>query len=315
MRVVVIGGTGHIGSYLVPLLINAHFDTVCVSRSLRQPYVASSAWEKAERVKRDRNDPGFDAAIAGLGSDAVIDLTCYTPNSAMTLVEALSGRKTRLLHCGTIWVHGASAEIPTTEDQPRCPISDYGVRKAEIESFLLHQTQVPAAVIHPGHLVGEGWVPLNPTANFNPRIFADLASGREIALPNLGRETLHHVHAADVAQCFVRALERWPAAEGLSFHAVSEGAITMADYAGAVAGWYGQRARISFLPWEEWRRTVTEKEAAVTWDHIARSPNCSISRAKEHLGYSPGYSSLQAIREALFSPLYPGDRLAQSGNH
>src|SRR6185312_8527442 len=146
------------------------------------------------------------------------------------------------------------------------------------------------------------WLPLNPAANFNPAVFRNLADGREIALPNLGRETLHHVHAADVAQCFVRALQNWPAARGLSFHAVSRGALTLTGYAEAVASWYGKTAQIGFLPWEEWRTTVSAKDAAVTWDHIARSPNCSISRARKLLGYEPQYSSLEAIRESLFSP-------------
>jgi len=249
MRVTIIGGSGHIGSYLVPRLVEAGFEAVCVSRGQRKPYVTSPAWPKVERVSLDRDVPGFDAAVAQLGSDAVIDLTCYTIAAARSLVEALRDRNTRLLHCGTIWVHGMSVEVPTTEDQPRRPISDYGVRKAQIESFLLQQTDVPAAIVHPGHLVGEGWVPLNPAANFNPRVFQDLASGREIALPNIGRETLHHVHADDVAQCFVRALECWQEAEGLSCHAVSRGALTLAGYAESVAGWYGQTAQIHFLPW------------------------------------------------------------------
>ena len=305
MRVVIIGGTGHIGSYLVPRLFEAGFDTVSISRGARTPYVASGAWEKVESVILDRNAAGFDTAVAELGADAVIDLTCYTPESATSLVEALRGAKTRLLHCGTIWVHGMSVEVPTAEDQPRRPISDYGARKARIEKYLLNQRDVPAAVIHPGHLVGEGWVPLNPAANFNPKVFADLADGLEITLPNFGRETLHHVHAADVAQCFVQALTRWDAAEGLSFHAVSRGALTMTGYAEGVAAWYGRTARIRFLPWEEWRRTVPVKEAAVTWDHISRSPHCSISRAKDRLGYEPRYTSFEAIRESLFSPLYP----------
>jgi nucleoside-diphosphate-sugar epimerase len=161
-------------------------------------------------------------------------------------------------------------------------------------------------VIHPGHLVGQGWVPLNPAANFNPRVFRDLASGREINLPNLGRETLHHVHAADAAQCFVRALTHWLDAEGKSFHAVSRGAITMTGYAEAVASWYGQRARIRFVPWEDWRAAVPERDAAITWDHIARSPHCSMARAQALLGYEPHYTSLEAIQESLFSPLYPG---------
>jgi nucleoside-diphosphate-sugar epimerase len=306
MRVAVIGGSGHIGSYLVPRLVEAGFDTASISRGRRKLYVTSPAWTKAECISLDRDAPGFDAAVAQLASDAVIDLTCYTLGAAQSLVEVLRDRNTRLLHCGTIWVHGMSVEVPTTEDEPRRPISDYGIRKAQIESFLLQQSDVRAAIVHPGHLVGEGWVPLNPAANFNPRVFQDLASGREITLPNIGRETLHHVHADDVAQCFVRALERWRDAEGLSFHAVSRGALTLAGYAERVAGWYGQTARIRFLPWEDWRKTVTEKEASVTWDHIARSPHCSIARAKTRLGYEPRYTSLEAIRASLFSPLYPG---------
>ena len=80
----------------------------------------------------------------------------------------------------------------------------------------------------------------------------------------------------------------------------------MAGYAEAVAGWYGQPAKIRFIPWDQWRATVTEKEAAITWDHIARSPNCSIARARTLLRWEPRYSSLEAIRESLFSPIYPG---------
>jgi nucleoside-diphosphate-sugar epimerase len=44
---------------------------------------------------------------------------------------------------------------------------------------------------------------------------------------------------------------------------------------------------------------VSERDAAVTWDHIAHSPNCSIAKARTLLGYEPRYSSLQAVRESL----------------
>jgi uncharacterized protein YbjT (DUF2867 family) len=38
VRVVVIGGTGHIGSYLTPRLVAAGHDVVVLSRGERQPY-------------------------------------------------------------------------------------------------------------------------------------------------------------------------------------------------------------------------------------------------------------------------------------
>jgi hypothetical protein len=41
-----------------------------------------------------------------------------------------------------------------------------------------------------------------------------LARGEELALPNLGMETVHHVHADDMAQAFVRSLDSWSVAVG-----------------------------------------------------------------------------------------------------
>ena len=45
MRVAVIGGTGHIGTYLVPRLVEAGHQVVSISRSLREPYRCSSRME------------------------------------------------------------------------------------------------------------------------------------------------------------------------------------------------------------------------------------------------------------------------------
>ncbi|MCX7671432.1 MAG: NAD(P)-dependent oxidoreductase, partial [Anaerolineae bacterium] len=115
----------------------------------------------------------------------------------------------------------------------------------------------------------------------------------------LGMETVHHVHADDVAQAFCRAIGAWSASVGDSFHVLSPAALTLRGYAEAVAGWFGQEPRLKFLPWEEWRKTVSEEEARATWDHIAHSPNCSIAKAQRLLGYAPRYSSLEAVYEAV----------------
>lgn len=302
MRVAIIGGSGHIGSYLTPRLVEGGHTVLCVSRSLRNPYFEHGAWKKVEHVLLDRAQEGFGTGVRDLEPDVVIDLISYTLESTQALVEPLRGRIQHFLHCGTIWVHGPGVEVPVTEEQPRRPFGDYGIRKAAIEAWLLNEARrngFPATVLHPGHLVGPGWIPLNPAANFNPSVFVDLAQGREIALPNLGRETVHHVHADDVAQAFMKALANRSNAVGESFHVVSPAAVSLAGYAETVAGWYGHEARIRFLPWEEWRASVTAKEAQTTWDHIARSPNCSIRKAERLLDYRPRYSSLEAVRESL----------------
>jgi nucleoside-diphosphate-sugar epimerase len=305
-RVAVIGGTGHIGTYLVPRLVKAGFEVICVTRGKSSPYTSHAAWSSVRQVQVDREaeeqSGRFGEKIAALAAPIVIDLTCYRPESARMLAESLRGRIEQLLHCGTIWVHGHSAIVPTVEEAPRVPFGDYGVRKAEIEQYLLqlaHTGQLPVTVLHPGHLVGKGWNPINPQGNFNPDIFSAIAQGQSVRLPNLGMETVHHVHADDVAQAFVLATARRSVAVGESFHVVSRAAVTLRGFAHHMAARFGREAVLAFLPWEEWKKTVSERDAAHTWDHIAHSPNCSIAKARHLLGYEPRYSSLEAVEEAV----------------
>jgi nucleoside-diphosphate-sugar epimerase len=306
MRVAIIGGSGHIGSYLTPRLVEAGHSVLCITRGLKTPYRDHAAWRSVENVLMDRTAEeaagNFGERVASLDADVVIDLTCYTPESAEQLANALRGRIEHLLHCGTIWVHGHSCEVPTTEDAPRAPFGEYGIRKASIERYLLHlsrQNHLPATIIHPGHLVGIGWNPINPQGNFNPEVFSILAQGRQLNLPNLGMETVHHVHADDVAQAFLCAIARRGVTIGESFHAVSPAALTLRGFAERMGQWFGHPARLAFHPWEEWKETVTEKDARFTWDHIAHSPNCSIMKASTLLGYQPRYTSLEAVQEAV----------------
>jgi nucleoside-diphosphate-sugar epimerase len=306
MRVVVIGGTGHVGTYLVPRLVEGGYEVILVSRGKREPYQAHSAWGKVRRVCLDRASDEttgtFGPKICDLKPDVVIDMISFTLDSTHHLVEALGGGIQHFLSCGTIWVHGPSVEVPTVESQPRRPFGQYGIQKAAIEEYLLDQSRrhgFPATIIHPGHIVGPGWVPLNPAGHFNAQVFATLARGAELALPNLGLETVHHVHADDVAQCFVKAMTCRSTSLGESFHCVSSAALTLRGYAEAVSRWFGHAARLRFLPWETWRTTVTKEEAEATWDHIAHSPNCSIEKARRLLHYEPRYTSLEAVYESV----------------
>jgi nucleoside-diphosphate-sugar epimerase len=314
MRVLVIGGTGHIGSYLIPRLVGQGHEVFVVSRAQRQPYDEHAAWARVTTVVADRHAEDaagtFGSRVRGLEPNVVIDLISFSPESAMNLVQALRGRVEHFLHCGTIWVHGPTRQAPTEEDEPRRPFGDYGIQKAKIEEMLLREARrsgFPATVLHPGLIVGPGWVPINPAGNLNLDVFQRLARGEEVSLPNLGMETVHHVHADDVAQAFMRAIGNRSNSLGESFHVVSPAALTLRGYAESIANWFGQTAQLSFTPWETWRKTASPADEVTTWDHIAHSPCISIAKATRRLGYAPRYSSLQAVCESLTWLIDRGD--------
>jgi nucleoside-diphosphate-sugar epimerase len=304
-RVVVIGATGHIGTYLVPRLVDGGHEVIAVSRGSRDPYRADPRWDKVSRVAADREaedgEGRFGDRIAALRPDAVIDLICFTAASARQLVEALRPARPLLVHCGTIWVHGPALRVPLTEDEPRTAYGQYGTGKAEIEALLHQETRaggVPTVVLHPGHISGPGWPVITPAGNLDPAVWTALATGQPLALPDNGLGVLHHVHADDVAQAFELALSR-PAAAGGSFHVVAEQAMTLRGLAAGVARWFGREPVLDFVGWEEFTRRAGHAHAEVTREHTLRSITASVARAREVLGYAPRYSSLDALHEAL----------------
>ena len=279
---------------------------VNVSRGEHEPYRPGAVWAEVENVKLDRvsaeSEGTFGRSIKALKPDVVIDMICFTPESARHMAETLSGNVQHFLSCGTIWVHGHSTVVPTTEDSPRQPFGEYGIKKAEIEAYLLREARLkgfPATILHPGHIAGPGWVPLNPAGHFNIDVFSRIAKGEPLTLPNMGMETIHHVHADDVAQAFMKALTHRSVALGESFHVVSPGALTLRGYAEAVYSWFGKKPDLRFLPWEQFRKQAGREDADATWDHITHSPSCSIEKARRLLDYQPRYTSLEAVREAV----------------
>jgi nucleoside-diphosphate-sugar epimerase len=304
-RIVVIGATGHVGTYLVPRLVRAGHEVVALSRGEREPYSAAPEWNAVARVSADREAEDaagtFGDRIAALGADAVVDMICFTPESARQLTEALRPAKPLLLHCGTIWVHGPAQVVPVTEDEPRTAYGEYGTGKAAIEAHLHREALaggVPSVIIHPGHIVGPDWPAITPAGNLDAGVWHALATGETLPLPDLGLGVLHHVHADDVAQAFERALTR-PQAIGASFHAVAEQAMTLRGLATGVARWFGREPTLDFVGWDDYAARVGADHAGTTREHVNRGIAASIDRAKAVLGYAPRYTTLQALREAL----------------
>lgn len=311
MRVVVIGATGHIGTYLVPRLVRAGHEVVALSRGNREPYHRAPEWDAVQRRTCDRaaeDESGtFGARIAALAPEAVVDLISFTAESTGQLVEALRPLKSRdggaplLVSCGTIWVHGRTSYAPVTEDDPRTGYGAYGEGKIAIERLLAEETRsggVPSVVLHPGHISGPGWQVITPLGNLDPRVWEWLATGRTIPVPGDGTGLLHHVHADDVAAAFELALTS-PDAVGRSHHVVSARAMTLRGLCAEVAGWYGREAVLEPVSWVTYEKRVGADHAAVTRSHVERSVVAGIDQSRERLGWAPRHTTSETLREAL----------------
>lgn len=312
-RVAIIGGSGHVGTYLVPRLVGLGHEVINVSRGAARPYRPDPAWAAVRQVQADREAEDragtFGARIAALEADVVIDMIAFDLASTRAIVEALRGRVGQYIFCSTIWVYGALTTVPSTEADPPNPIDAYGRGKAESEAYLMREARVsgfPATCFRPGHIVGEGWVPTSPLGVNEAAVFSRIARGEALVLPNLGLETLHHVHADDLALWILAAMENRAAATGEVFNAVSAQAVTLRGYAEAVYGWFGHAPKLEFQPVREWLAGMAPEMAEAAWGHVRRSSSHSIEKSRTRLGYAPRHSSLEAVRQAVLALVADG---------
>jgi len=301
-KAVIIGGKGKVGTYLVPMLCEDGFEVTNVSRGNSAPFVPHGCWSSVEQLSLDRSNPDFAKKIAELEPDVVADMICFKESDMAALTDALEGKVGHYLVCGSVWIHGQGSVVPSSEEDDLKPFGEYGIEKLKMVRTLQKKyalSQFPGTEVHPGHIVGPGHLPVNPQGNKDPKVFSDLIHGNTVCLPNFGMETIHHVHAYDVAGVFRAAIRGGSVSYGQHFHAVSPAAITLRGYAEAVASWFGKEANLTFAPFDVWKKEIDPKEAEMTYDHILRSPSHSMEKAKRLLGFTPRYSSLEAVRECL----------------
>ncbi|MEV0718126.1 NAD(P)-dependent oxidoreductase [Asanoa sp. NPDC050611] len=302
MKIIVIGGSGHIGTFLVPRLVRAGHEVVNISRGQRSSYVDDPAWQSVRQISADRSADYFLDQVALLRPDVVVDLICFDLESAAALVSRLRGETGHLLHCGTIWRAGPSVKLPITEENGTPPVGGYGIAKAAIARMLKEETASGGLVttsLHPGHIVGPGWHPIGPLGNLDPTVWQRLSAGEPLDVPGIGAEFMHHVHADDVAAAFELAVLHREAAAGEDFSVVAPSALNVRGYAEIAASWFGQEAVLRPVTWDEFRRANDPDVAEFSWDHLMRNHYVSIEKARTVLGYAPRYEPEEAILESV----------------
>lgn len=319
-KAVVIGGFGHIGSYIVPKLANAGYEVTVISRGNKKPYNSElPVWDKVKSISCDRlklaAERKFGQIIADIKPDLIFDAVCYNTETLMELCDPILAdpewaARVKLIEIGSIWVYGYKIASPVTEDQVHNAICNYGKNKTAIEvkcRELSESGKINTSVLHPGHISGDGWYPINPQANFNPQVYSDIIAGKELLLPDDGNATIHHVHSDDIAGLAMACIANHDASCGQAFNATSKHALTLRGFAELMYEHFGHEPQLSYLPFDEFSKNIDKADADDTFDHIRRSPACSMEKAEKLLGFVPKHSSIDTVISAIHYKLDRGE--------
>lgn len=302
-KICVIGATGHIGSYLCPYLEQAGYDVTGYSRGTQKPYQVFDDENCVHWVRANREE-AIDIALES-GADVICDLIPYTMEDAQYICDRILGntkyKNTRLISVGSIWIYGNAGKNKIDENAPRRATDDYGKNKALIEKYLLRECEergLRVSIVHPGHICGKGWMPVGPQGNRSRKVLENIKKGNKILLPDDGMATLQHVHSLDIAKLVLRLIEN-ECSVGQSFNIVCKEPITLKDYAEMLYEHYGKKPNIEYMCYGDFLNMIENEEAIVSKEHIDRSPNISMAKAKELLDFESIYTEKDALIESI----------------
>ena len=298
MKVTLIGGTGHIGRFLTPMLLQAGHELVVVT-SGRTPVPTLPGWESAKLVQASygRDDDAWRETIAGIGSEAVIDII---GNDLPTLFETTRAQCRHLIACGSVYMFGHPRTVPTPDEtQTPCPFSGYDRRYDEMQAVKRDAAAAGSAftAIMPPNICGPGKIPLEPMGGRDVEVHRAMSRGEEMPLAAPGSNLVGPCDAEDIARAFALAVDNREAAGDEIFNVGSAYALTAKQFVEVYGQIYGKDIAIRWVDWKDYVTNVSEGMGAYCHFEFNMCPD--ISKLRNRLGYEPAYTPEQTLARAV----------------
>jgi nucleoside-diphosphate-sugar epimerase len=231
----IIGGTGLISTAITGFLVERGDNVTLYNRGKTEPRIPLGP----KSIIGDRKDyAAFESQMAEAGSfDCVIDMVCFVPEDAESVVRAFEGRIGQLVFCSTASVYSRPASrYPISEDESRFPLSSYGIGKARCEDILLsayERADFPVTIIRPAFTYGEGGG-LPYTFGWGTTFLDRLRKSKPLVVPGDGSTLRAYCHIDDVGRAFVAAMGNAKAVGG-AYHVTGEDWLTWDQYYQSIA--------------------------------------------------------------------------------
>ncbi len=187
MKICIIGGTGHIAKFLVPMLVQDGHKVVVVS-SGRKPLPQEWTHVEHQRCSYLRDDDTWQNFIMEVEAEIIIDILGV---DLLSTYKAGKGSCKQLIACGSLWMLGVPKQIPTPEiTQGPCQFLGYARRYKEIQELIKVAAENVArafwrAVDQPQKVAGKIFN-VGPNYALSAVEFVDPAECYTKILPNLG---------------------------------------------------------------------------------------------------------------------------------
>ncbi len=248
--ILITGGTGFIGSYLVKFLVKQGEDVKLLIRNesklrslgVKVSFVKGDVTDK-ESVKKAFKDVEkvYHLAAVFRHDDDPRRIWLVNYEGTKNVVNEAFKRGVRLLHVSTVGVLGFADSEPLNEESPYNPNPNpYAQSKAKAEQYVLKMQQegLDVVIVRPAFVYGIG-------SNYGLNLLIDMVVKRRLRFViGNGSNYIHPIHVKDLVKALVLVMEN-----GDSIYiAANEMPITLRDFLDLVAAYAGVKLKYGLHP-------------------------------------------------------------------
>jgi len=298
MKALVIGGTGHIGRFLVPELVGQGWEVSVVSRG-RTPVPEANAWEGVSVIHADyrRKDDQFSSVISEADAELVIDIL---GSDVPSTYQAAKGRCRHFIACGSVWMYGLARIVPTPEEtQGPCEFDWYAMRYDELQrtKAFAEDEGIAFTAIMPPNVCGPGKVPIDCRGGRDIDTHKCHMRGEPVILPEGCTTLIGPCDASDVAHGFTLSACNTDKASGRVFNVGSAYALTAPELVREYGRIHGVKIPVEYVSAGEFYGNVLPESGANFHFRSHMAPD--ISNISRMLGYRPRYTPEQSLARAV----------------
>jgi nucleoside-diphosphate-sugar epimerase len=299
MKILLIGGTGQISTSVTNLLLSRGHAVAHLNRG--QTITHGRAPAGVRTLSGDRkNFAAFEGAMqAGESWDCVIDMICFFPAEAESLVRAFRGKTKQLILTSTVDVYARPQSThPIRDDAPRGGVSAYGKAKVACEDIVLAagaRGDFGATILRPVHTVNNTGRIHHSVGKADPRLFDRYARQLPIIVHGDGSSLWTVCHADDAAVAYAGAVGN-PLTFGRAYHLPGPEAITWNEFHSRAAASIGAHApTLVHIPTDVLHRLAPER-AAISVGNFQFNNCFDATAARADLGFAPQIPFEECIR-------------------
>lgn len=295
MKILVIGGTGHVGEFLVPILVKNGHEVYVGTRGTTKPQ-SNDNFDGAKFITVDATDVDSLRGLKEYGFDTIVEF----PGKVYNVWQALKDSVSHIVACGSLWMFGYPKVIPTPEiAQNEVLFSGYNRRFGEMQIMLEESGKYKAvfSAVMPPNICGPGKTPIDQFGGRSIEAHKTMKSGETVYLPTGAEALIGPCDAEDLARLFALVVENREKAQGEIFNGGASYSLTATEFIKAYAKIYGVEIPIEYVSWERFTTEISPDLGGYWHFYAHMLPD--ISKARNLLGYEPLYTPEETMTRAV----------------